>query len=98
MSFKIEPGMTVGILGPTGSGKSTIANLMCRYYDVSEGAILIDGKDVRDYVPEVLRKNIGITMQEAFLFSDTVEGNIAFGNQNASFEEVEHAAELARVK
>ncbi len=98
MSFKIEPGMTVGILGPTGSGKSTIANLMCRYYDVSQGAILIDGKDVRDYVPEVLRKNIGITMQEAFLFSDTVEGNIAFGNQNASFEEVEHAAELARVK
>ena len=98
MSFKIEPGMTVGILGPTGSGKSTIANLMCRYYDVSEGAVLIDGKDVRDYVPETLRKNIGITMQEAFLFSDTVEGNIAFGNQNATFEEVEHAAELARVK
>ena len=98
MSFKIEPGMTVGILGPTGSGKSTIANLMCRYYDVSDGAVLIDGKDVRDFVPEVLRKNIGITMQEAFLFSDTVEGNIAFGNQDATFEEVEHAAELARVK
>ena len=98
MSFKIEPGMTVGILGPTGSGKSTIANLMCRYYDVTEGAVLIDGKDVRDYEPEILRKNIGITMQEAFLFSDTVEGNIAFGNQNATFEEVEHAAELARVK
>ena len=98
MSFTIEPGMTVGILGPTGSGKSTIANLMCRYYDVSDGAVLIDGKDVRDYVPEILRKNIGITMQEAFLFSDTVEGNIAFGNQGATFEEVEHAAELARVK
>lgn len=98
MSFTVEPGMTVGILGPTGSGKSTIANLMCRYYDVTDGAVLIDGKDVRDYVPEVLRKNIGITMQEAFLFSDTVEGNIAFGNQNATFEEVEHAAELARVK
>ena len=98
MSFIVEPGMTVGILGPTGSGKSTIANLMCRYYDVTDGAVLIDGKDVRDYVPEVLRKNIGITMQEAFLFSDTVEGNIAFGNQDATFEEVEHAAELARVK
>lgn len=98
MSFKVEPGMTVGILGPTGSGKSTIANLMCRYYDVTEGSVLIDGKDVRDYVPENLRKNIGITMQEAFLFSDTVEGNIAFGNQDATFEEVEHAAELARVK
>ena len=98
MSFTVEPGTTVGILGPTGSGKSTIANLMCRYYDVTEGAVLIDGKDVRDYVPEQLRKNIGITMQEAFLFSDTVEGNIAFGNQDATFEEVEHAAELARVK
>ena len=98
MSFTVEPGMTVGILGPTGSGKSTIANLLCRYYDVTDGAVLVDGKDVRDYVPENLRKNIGITMQEAFLFSDTVEGNIAFGNQDASFEEVEHAAELARVK
>ena len=98
MNFTIEPGMTVGILGPTGSGKSTIANLMCRFYDVTEGSVLIDDKDVRDYVPEVLRKNIGITMQEAFLFSDTVEGNIAFGNQDATFEEVEHAAELARVK
>ena len=98
MSFVIEPGMTVGILGPTGSGKSTIANLMCRYYDVTDGAVLIDGKDVRDYIPENLRKNVGITMQEAFLFSDTVEGNIAFGNPDATFEEVEHAAELARVK
>ena len=98
MSFTVEPGMTVGILGPTGSGKSTIANLLCRYYDVTDGAVLVDGKDVRDYIPENLRKNIGITMQEAFLFSDTVEGNIAFGNQDATFEEVEHAAELARVK
>jgi len=98
MSFTVEPGMTVGILGPTGSGKSTIANLLCRYYDVQNGEILIDGKNVKDYVPEVLRKNVGITMQEAFLFSDTVEGNIAFGCQNANFEEVEKAAELARVK
>lgn len=98
MSFVIEPGTTVGILGPTGSGKSTIANLMCRYYDVKDGQVLVDGVDVRDYRPEVLRKNVGITMQEAFLFSDTVEGNIAFGNQDATFEEVEHAAELARVR
>ena len=98
VSFTIEPGQTVGILGPTGSGKSTIANLLCRYYDAKSGSVLIDGKDVRDYDPEVLRKNVGITMQEAFLFSDTVEGNIAFGNIDATFEEVEHAAELARVK
>ena len=98
ISFTVEPGQTIGILGPTGSGKSTIANLICRYYDVTEGEILIDGKNVKDYPPQFLRKNVGITMQEAFLFSDSVEGNIAFGNQNASMEEIERAAELARVK
>lgn len=98
VSFSVEPGETVGILGPTGSGKSTVANLLCRYYDVSSGQVLVDGVDVRDYKPETLRKDVGITMQEAFLFSDTVEGNIAFGNPDATFEEVEKAAELARVK
>ena len=98
MSFVIEPGTTVGILGPTGSGKSTIANLMCRYYDADSGEVLIDGKNVKDYRLQELRRNVGITMQEAFLFSDTVEGNIAFAKTDASFEEVEAAAELARVK
>lgn len=98
MSFVIEPGTTVGILGPTGSGKSTIANLMCRYYDADSGQVLIDGKDVREYNLQDLRRNVGITMQEAFLFSDTVEGNIAFAKPEASFEDVETAAELARVK
>ena len=98
MSFVIEPGTTVGILGPTGSGKSTIANLMCRYYDADSGEVLIDGKNVKDYNLQELRRNVGITMQEAFLFSDTVEGNIAFAKQDASFEDVEAAAELARVK
>ena len=98
MSFAIEPGTTVGILGPTGSGKSTIANLMCRYYDADSGEVLIDGKNVKDYNLQELRRNVGITMQEAFLFSDTVEGNIAFAKPEAGFEEVEAAAELARVK
>ena len=98
LSFVIKPGMTVGILGSTGSGKSTLANLMCRYYDVTDGEVLIDGVNVKDYDLQYLRRNVGITMQEAFLFSDTVEGNIAFGNQNASMEDVEKAAELARVK
>lgn len=98
MSFVIEPGTTVGILGPTGSGKSTIANLMCRYYDADSGEVLIDGKNVKDYNLQDLRRNVGITMQEAFLFSDTVEGNIAFARPEASFEDVEAAAELARVK
>ncbi len=98
MSFVINPGTTVGILGPTGSGKSTIANLICRYYDVTSGQVLVDGIDVRDYNLQELRRKVGITMQEAFLFSDTVEGNIAFAKPEASFEEVEAAAELARVK
>lgn len=98
VSFSIEPGKTVGILGPTGAGKSTIANLLCRYYDVTGGEVLIDGVNVKNYDLQYLRKNVGITMQEAFLFSDTVEGNIAFGNIEAPFEEVEKAAELARVK
>ena len=98
MNFVIEPGTTVGILGPTGSGKSTIANLMCRYYDADSGEVLIDGKNVKDYNLQDLRRNVGITMQEAFLFSDTVEGNIAFARPEASFEDVEAAAELARVK
>ena len=98
VSFYVESGKTIGILGPTGSGKSTIANLLCRYYDVSEGEILIDGINIKNYDLQYLRQNVGITMQEAFLFSDTVEGNIAFGNIEASFEEVEKAAELAIVK
>ena len=98
VSFKIKPGMTVGILGPTGSGKSTIAKLMCRYYDTVEGSVLLDGIDVKNYDLQYLRQNIGITMQEVFLFSDTVEGNIAFGVPEASFEDVEAASELARVK
>ena len=98
MSFEINPGTTVGILGPTGSGKSTIANLICRYYDVTSGQVLVDGIDVRNYNLQELRRKVGITMQEAFLFSDTVEGNIAFAKPDASFEDVETAAELARVK
>lgn len=98
INFVIKPGMTVGLLGPTGSGKTTIANLLCRYYDATEGEVLIDGINVKEYDLQYLRKNVGITMQEAFLFSDTVEGNICFGNPDASMEMVEKAAELARVK
>lgn len=98
VNFTIRNGTTVGILGTTGSGKSTIANLLCRYYDVTDGEILIDGINVKEYDLEYLRRNIGITMQEAFLFSDTVEGNICFGNPDATMEMVEKAAELARVK
>jgi len=98
ISFKVKHGMTVGILGPTGSGKTTLANLLCRYYEVNEGEIFLDGINIKDYDLQFLRKNIGITMQEVFLFSDTVEGNICFGRPDASIEEVRNAATLARVE
>lgn len=95
ISFTVESGQTIGILGPTGSGKSTIAKLICRYYDCTKGSVLIDGIDVRKFTLESLRKNAGITMQDVFLFSDTIEGNIAFGKPKASIEEVKKAADLA---
>jgi ATP-binding cassette subfamily B protein len=87
--------MTVGILGPTGSGKSTIAKLVCRFYDCSSGRVLVDGHDVRTVSLDSLRKNVGIAMQDVFLFSDTVEGNIAFGKTDASETEVKDAARAA---
>jgi len=98
MSFTVEPGMTVGILGPTGSGKTTIANLLCRYYEVEDGEILIDGINIKDYDLQYLRQNVGITMQNVFLFSDTVEGNIAFAKPEVSFDEIKEAARLTRVQ
>jgi ATP-binding cassette subfamily B protein len=95
VSFVAESGMTVGILGPTGSGKSTIAKLVCRFYDCSSGRVLVDGHDVRTVSLDSLRKNVGIAMQDVFLFSDTVEGNIAFGKTDASETEVKDAARAA---
>ncbi len=95
IDFKVEPGQTVGIIGATGSGKTTIMNLLCRFYDVSAGQVLIDGTDVRNMNLYNLRDNIGMAMQEVFLFSDTIEGNIAYGRPNCSFEEVKKAAVMA---
>ena len=95
VSFIAEPGMTVGILGPTGSGKSTVAKLMCRFYDCTSGCVFLDDHDVRTISLETLRKNTGVTMQDVFLFSDTIEGNIAFGNPDLPVGEVLSAAERA---
>lgn len=95
INFKVEAGQTVGIIGSTGSGKSTLMNLLCRFYDTTSGQVLIDGIDVRDRDLYNLRDNIGMAMQDVFLFSDTVEGNIAYGRPNCSFEEVKHAAIMA---
>lgn len=95
ISFHVKQGQTIGIIGSTGSGKSTLMNLLCRFYDVSEGKIRIDGVDVRKYDLFNLRNNIGMAMQDVFLFSDTIEGNIAYGKPDCSFEEVKKAAILA---
>ena len=90
VSFHIKSGQTVGILGSTGSGKSTIMNLLCRFYDVTDGEVLVDGINVKDLDLYNLRANIGMAMQDVFLFSDTVEGNIAYSRPDCPFEEVSH--------
>ena len=95
ISFKVEAGQTVGIIGSTGAGKSTLMNLLCRFYDTTSGQVLVDGQDVRDMDLYNLRDNIGMAMQDVFLFSDTIEGNIAYGRPNCSFEDVKHAAVMA---
>lgn len=95
INFHILPGQTVGIIGATGSGKSTLMNLMCRFYDVTDGAVLLDRVNIKNYDLHCVRDNIGMAMQDVFLFSDTIEGNIAYGNPNCSFEEVKKAAEIA---
>ncbi len=96
ISLVAEPGQTVALLGSTGSGKSTVINLIPRFYDVSEGAVLVDGHDVRDVTIESLRQQIGIVLQETTLFSGTIRENIAFGKSDATDEEVEAAAKAAR--
>jgi ATP-binding cassette subfamily B protein len=95
INFMAEPGQTVALLGATGSGKSTIINLIPRFYDASEGQVLIDGHDVRDVTLESLRQRIGIVLQETVLFSGTIRENIAFGRPDATDEEVIAAARAA---
>lgn len=95
ISFSVEKGQTVGILGSTGAGKSTIMNLLCRFYDVTEGEVLVDGIDVKNWDLHDLRDNIGMAMQDVFLFSDTIEGNIAYGKPDCTFEEVKEAAVMS---
>jgi len=95
VSFTAEPGQTVALLGATGSGKSTVINLIPRFYDVSEGAVTVDGHDVRDVTIASLRENIGIVLQETTLFGGTIRDNIAFGRPEASDEEVIAAAKAA---
>ena len=91
------PGKVIALLGPAGSGKSTVVNLIPRFYDVTEGRITIDGTDVRDVTLDSLRKNIGIVQQDVFLFIGTIRDNISYGRPEATQEEIESAAKAARI-
>lgn len=95
VSFKVKPGQCIAIVGPTGVGKSTLLSLIPRFYDPQRGRILVDGQDVRELHLDDLRRNIGIVFQETFLFSNTVSANIAFGNPDATPEQIARAARVA---
>ena len=95
VSLTVQPGEMIGLAGPSGGGKTTLVNLLCRFYDVLEGQILIDGRDVRDYDVEALRRHIGVVLQEPFLFHGTVAANIAYGHPEASLEDVIASARAA---
>jgi ATP-binding cassette subfamily B protein len=97
ISFKAQPGQVIALLGATGSGKSTILHLLPRFYDVTGGRITIDGLDVRDVTQASLRRNIGLVLQDVFLFNATLRDNIAFGKANATEEEIIAAAKIARL-
>lgn len=95
INLSVEPGQTIAIVGPTGAGKTTIINLLPRFWDVSSGAVKIDGLDVREVQAATLRSQIGIVLQDSFLFSDTIANNIRYGKPEATDEEVVAAAQLA---
>jgi ATP-binding cassette subfamily B protein len=97
VSFRLEPGTRLGIVGPTGSGKTTLVNLLTRFYDPTEGMILLDGVDLRDYRLPDLRNQFAIVLQEPVLFSTSIAENIAYGRPNATREEVVEAARAAKV-
>src|SRR5690606_12558350 len=96
VDFSIRPGEMIGLVGPSGAGKSTLVNLVCRFYDVTSGAILVDGVDIRSYPNEEYRRNIGIVLQDSFLFFGTIAENIAYGRPNATRAEIIAAARTAR--
>lgn len=96
VSFAVEPGQTFALIGPTGSGKSTVTSLIPRFYDVSKGQVTIDGIDVRDIALDSLRRHIGIVLQDPFIFSQTIGENIAYGRGDVSMAEIVEAAKAAR--
>jgi len=94
ISFEVKEGQSVALVGATGAGKSSVINLLSRFYDIQKGEITLDGKDLKEYDLSALRKNIGVVLQDVFLFSDTILYNITLGNPKISLEEVKAAAEL----
>ena len=98
ISFKVNKGDTVAFIGSTGSGKSTLINLIPRFYDVSDGKVLVDGIDVKFYKIEDLRKKMGYVPQKGVLFSGTIKSNILYGKEDASDEEISDALEIAQAK
>lgn len=95
VSFHLQPGRTLGIMGTTGSGKTSLVELMTRMYEPTRGRVLLDGRDVQSYTLDYLRRSMAVAMQDVFLFSDTVDGNIAFGNPDMPEEEVLACAKIA---
>jgi len=95
VSFHAQPGQIIALVGPTGAGKTTMVNLLSRFYDVKDGSIRVDGHDIRDIRIESLRRELGTVLQDTFLFSDTVMENIRYGRLDASDEECIAAARLA---
>ncbi len=95
-NLRIPAGASVALVGPTGCGKTTVAKLLPRFYEVQSGKVLIDGADIRDIRIDDLRRNVGLVFQDTFLFSDTIRNNIAYGRVDATQKEIEHAAELAQ--
>ncbi|MBT2695338.1 ABC transporter ATP-binding protein [Bacillus sp. ISL-55] len=96
ITFKARPGQTIGLIGSTGSGKTSITQLMTRFYEPVAGQVLVDGLDIKDYSLRSLRSNIGIVLQESFLFSSSIKANISYGNPDATMEEIIAAAKRAQ--
>jgi ATP-binding cassette subfamily B protein len=95
VSFDVKPGETIGLAGPSGGGKTTLVNLICRFYDVTRGRLLVDGTDVRDLDLHELRRQIGVVLQEPYLFSGTIADNIAYGRPEATLDRIVAAARAA---
>jgi len=98
INIHIKPGQFIGILGSTGSGKTSVANLISRLYDVSSGAVLVGGQDVRKYDIKTLRDNVAVVLQKNVLFSGTIADNLKWGNENATLEEMTRACEIAQAQ